>query len=71
MPCSPWRATITRLSDITDKLVTASVESRDQNRQQAEMFQEELQKSVAGQQEMLSEMFMAIDAKIAEMQRQD
>lgn len=56
-----------RLSDITDNLITASVETRDQARQQTEVFQEELQKSVAGQQEMLSEMFMAIDAKIAEM----
>jgi exonuclease VII large subunit len=56
-----------RLSDITDGLVTASVESRDKTRQQTEFFQAELQKSVAGQQEMLSEMFMAIDAKIAEM----
>jgi hypothetical protein len=59
-----------RLSDITDNLVTSSVESRDRNRQQAALFQEELQKSVAGQQEMLSEMFMAIDAKIAEMSAQ-
>jgi hypothetical protein len=56
-----------RLSDITDGLVTASVESRDKTRQQTGLFQEELQKAVAGQQEMLSEMFMAIDAKIAEM----
>jgi hypothetical protein len=56
-----------KLSEITDNLVTASVESRDQNRQQAELFQAEMQKSVAAQQEMLSEMFMAIDAKIAEM----
>jgi hypothetical protein len=56
-----------RLSDITDNLITASVESRDQTRQQTELFQEELQKSVAGQQEMLSEMFMAIDAKIADL----
>lgn len=56
-----------RLSDITDNLVTTSVENRDQNRQQAETLQEELQKSVAGQQEMLSEMFMAIDAKIADL----
>jgi hypothetical protein len=56
-----------RLSEITDNLITASVKSREQNRQQAELFQEELQKSVAGQQEMLSEMFMAIDAKIVEM----
>ena len=56
-----------RLSDITDGLVTASVESRDKAHQQTEFFQAELQKSVAGQQEMLSEMFMAIDAKIAEM----
>jgi hypothetical protein len=59
-----------RLSDITDELVSASVESRDQNRQQAEFFQEELQKSVAGQQDMLSEMFMAIDAKIEELTTQ-
>lgn len=59
-----------RLSGITDNLITASVKSREQNRQQAELFQEELQKSVAGQQEMLSEMFMAIDAKISEMNAQ-
>lgn len=56
-----------RLSDITDNLVTASVENRDRTHQQTGFFQEELQKSVAGQQEMLNEMFMAIDAKIAEM----
>lgn len=56
-----------RLSDITDNLITASVESQDQSRQQTELFQQELQKSVAGQQDMLNEMFMAIDAKIAEM----
>lgn len=56
-----------KLSDITDTLITASVETRDQNRQQGDLFQEELQKSVAGQQEMLNEMFMAIDAKIAEL----
>jgi hypothetical protein len=59
-----------RLSDITDGLVTASVESRDKTRQQTQMFHEELQKSVAGQQDMLNEMFMAIDAKIAEMSAQ-
>jgi hypothetical protein len=59
-----------RLSDITDGLVTASVESRDKARQQTQMFHEELQKSVAGQQDMLNEMFMAIDAKIAEMSAQ-
>ena len=59
-----------RLSDITDNLITASVESRDRTHQQAGFFQEELQKSVAGQQEMLNEMFMAIDAKIAEMAAQ-
>ena len=56
-----------RLSDITDGLVTASVENRDRTHQQTGFFQEELQKSVAGQQEMLNEMFMAIDAKIAEL----
>jgi hypothetical protein len=59
-----------RLSDITDGLVSASVGSQDQNRQQTEFFQKELQKSVAGQQEMLSEMFMAIDAKIGELTAQ-
>jgi hypothetical protein len=56
-----------RLSGVTDDLISASVESRDHNRQQADVFQAELQKSVAGQQEMLSEMFMVIDAKIAEL----
>jgi hypothetical protein len=56
-----------RLSDITDELISASVETGDQNRQQAETLQVELQKSVAGQQEMLNEMFMAIDAKIADL----
>lgn len=56
-----------RLSEITDNLITATVKSREQNRQQAELFQEALQKSVAGQQEMLSEMFMAIDAKITDL----
>ena len=59
-----------RLSDIADELASASEESRDQNRQQAEFFQTELQKSVAGQQDMLSEMFMAIDAKIEELTTQ-
>ena len=59
-----------RLSDITDNLITASVENRDQNRQHADVLQEELQKTVAGQQEMLNEMFMAIDAKIADMAAQ-
>lgn len=59
-----------KLSNITDGLATASVESRDQRRQQTQFFQKELQKSVAGQQEMLSEMFMAIDAKIGELTAQ-
>jgi hypothetical protein len=59
-----------KLSDISDDLITASVESRDQNRHQCESFQEELQKSVAGQQQMVSEMFMAIDIKIAELSTQ-
>jgi hypothetical protein len=59
-----------RLSDITDGLVSASVENRDESRQQAEFFQAELQKSVTGQQEMLSEMFLAIDAKLEELTKQ-
>jgi hypothetical protein len=59
-----------RLSNMTDELVSASVESRDQNHHQAQFFQEELQKSVAGQQDMLSEMFLAIDAKLEELTTQ-
>lgn len=59
-----------RLSDIADELVSASEERSGQNRQQVEFFQTELQKSVAGQQDMLSEMFMAIDAKIEELTTQ-
>lgn len=59
-----------RLSDMADELVSASRENRDQNRHQAQFFQEELQKSVAGQQDMLAEMFLAIDAKIEELTTQ-
>ncbi|HUQ34871.1 MAG TPA: hypothetical protein VM144_00680 [Aestuariivirga sp.] len=59
-----------RLSNLTEELDSASTESREQNRQQAEFFQEELQKSVTAQQDMLSEMFMAIDAKLEELTAQ-
>lgn len=59
-----------RLSNMTDELVSASVENQDQNRHQVQFFQEELQKSVAGQQDMLGEMFLAIDAKLEELTTQ-
>lgn len=56
-----------KLSHITTELVTSSIESRDQNRAQIELLQKEIQKSAAAQQEMLSEMFLAIDAKIEQL----
>jgi uncharacterized coiled-coil protein SlyX len=59
-----------RLSDIADELVSASRESLEQNRHQVQFFQEELQKSVAAQQDMLAEMFLAIDAKLEELTTQ-
>ena len=56
-----------QLSHVTDELVTSSVEDRDQNRAQIELLHKELQKSARAQQDMLSEMFLAIDAKIEEL----
>jgi hypothetical protein len=56
-----------KLSHTTNQLVASSVESRDQNRTQIELLQKEIQKSAAAQQEMLSEMFLVIDAKIEEL----
>jgi DNA anti-recombination protein RmuC len=56
-----------KLSHTTNELVASSVESRDQNRTQIELLQKEIQKSAAAQQEMLSEMFLVIDAKIEEL----
>jgi hypothetical protein len=56
-----------KLSHVTSELVATSVESRDQNRSQIELLQKEIQKSAAAQQEMLSEMFLAIDEKIEQL----
>ena len=47
-----------------------SLDSKDQNREHAEFVKQELQKSAASQQEMLSEMFLVIDAKIDELTKQ-
>ena len=58
------------LSHITDELVAKSLDSTDQNREHAEFVQQELQKSATSQQEMLSEMFLVIDAKIGELTKQ-
>jgi hypothetical protein len=58
------------LSHITNELVSSSVEDRDQTRSQIELLQKELQRSAAAQQDMLSEMFLAIDAKIGELAAQ-
>lgn len=58
------------LSHVTDELVAKSLDSTDQNREQAEFLKQELQKSADSQQEMLSEMFLVIDAKIGELTKQ-
>ena len=58
------------LSHTTDQLATASVETRDQNHIQIALLQKELQRSAAAQQDMLSEMFLAIDTKIGELATQ-
>jgi hypothetical protein len=58
------------LSHITDELVAKSLDNKDQNREHVEFVQQELQKSAASQQEMLSEMFLVIDAKIDELTKQ-
>jgi hypothetical protein len=53
-----------KLSHVTDELVAASLESKDQNRIQTELLQKEILVQAIAQQDMLSEMFLAIDAKI-------
>lgn len=58
------------LSHTTDELVAKSLDSKDQNREQAEFVQQELEKSAASHQEMLSEMFLVIDTKIDELTKQ-
>ena len=56
-----------KLSHVTDELVSASMESKDQNRIQTELLQKEILVQAIAQQDMLSEMFLAIDAKIEEL----
>ena len=59
-----------KLSHTINELVSSSVKSRDQNRIQIELLQKEIRKSATAQQEMLSEMFLVIDAKIEELATQ-
>ena len=58
-----------KLSHITNELASSSLENRDQNRIQIELLRKEIQKSATTHQDMLSEMFLAIDAKIEELTR--
>lgn len=59
-----------KLSHVTNELASSSLENRDQNRIQIEFLRKEIQKSATAQQDMLSEMFLAIDAKIEELTKQ-
>jgi len=59
-----------KLSHVTEELVSASLESKDQNRVQTELLQKEILEQAIAQQDMLSEMFLAIDAKIEELAAQ-
>ena len=56
-----------KLSRVTNELASSSLENRDQNRSQTEFLRKEIQRSATTQQDMLSEMFLAIDAKIEEL----
>ena len=58
------------LSHTTDELVAKSLDSKDQTREHVEFVKQELQKSAATHQEMLSEMFLVIDTKIDELTKQ-
>lgn len=58
------------LSHTVDELVAKSLDSTDQSHEQAEFVRQELQKSAASHQEMLSEMFLVIDTKIDELTKQ-
>jgi polyhydroxyalkanoate synthesis regulator phasin len=57
------------LSDVVSQLATSSLKSADENHKQANHFQEELQKQASIQQDILSDMFLAIDSKLQEMAR--
>ena len=59
-----------KLSHITNELASASIENRDQSRIQIEHLQKQIQKSATAQQEMLSEVFLAIDSKVEELATQ-
>ena len=56
-----------KLSHVTNELASSSLENRDQNRIQIELLRKEIQKSASSQQDLLSGMFLAIDAKIEEL----
>jgi hypothetical protein len=56
-----------KLTHVTDELVSASMESKNQNRIQTELLQKEMLVQAIAQQDMLSEMFLAIDAKIEDL----
>jgi hypothetical protein len=58
------------LSDLTNQLASSSEKSKDEARSQTDYFHKELQKSAIAHQEMLSEMFLAIDSKIEELTTQ-
>ena len=59
-----------QLSHVTDELVSSSVANSDKNRIQIELLRTEIQESATVQQDMLSEMFLAIDSKIGELAAQ-
>jgi hypothetical protein len=58
------------LAHLTNQLASTSAKSKDEARDQADYFHKELQKSAIAHQEMLSEMFLAIDSKIEELTTQ-
>ena len=58
------------LTHTIDELVAKSLENKDQTREHTEFVQQELKKSAASHQEMLSEMFLVIDTKIDELTKQ-
>ena len=59
-----------KLSHVTEELVSASLERKDQNGVQTELLQKEILEQAIAQQDMVSEMFLAIDAKIEELAKQ-
>lgn len=58
------------LSSVTESLVAKSQDSQQKNLAEADYLNSQLQKAASTQQEMLSEMFLVIDSKIANMTAQ-